>query len=79
MSAPKLIATDTVHAIPVSLLGGLSYLALGHTDIELLGWLALGSIPAAYFGSQLAAYAPKNIIKTILALVLVFAGAKLMI
>lgn len=77
MTAPKLVATDTIHAIPVSLLGGISYLLLGQTDIELLCWLVVGSIPAAIIGSQLAAKAPSNVIKTILAFVLLGAGYKL--
>ena len=36
MHAHKLIATDTIHAIPASLLGGLSYLILRLTDLQML-------------------------------------------
>jgi len=45
-----MIATDTIHAIPVSLLGGLSYLLLGLTDLKIRGLLIIGSIPAALIG-----------------------------
>lgn len=77
MTPPKLVATDTIHAIPVSLAGGLSYLILGHTNLELLGLLILGSIPAVIVGSQLAAKAPSGIIKTVLGCALLLAGMKL--
>ncbi len=79
MTVPKLVATDTIHAIPVSLVGGLSYLILGHTSLELLGMLLLGSIPAVIVGSQLAAKAPSEIIKIILGLALLIAGTKLIL
>ena len=78
MSAPRLIATDTVHAIPVSLLGGISYLLIGETDLELLAWLLLGSIPGAILGSHMAAKAPAKVIKLLLGAVLVIAGFKLL-
>lgn len=78
MSAPRLIATDTVHAIPVSLLGGISYLLIGETDLVLLAWLLLGSIPGAIIGSHLAAKAPAKVIKLLLGSVLVIAGFKLL-
>ncbi|MFY0678032.1 MAG: sulfite exporter TauE/SafE family protein [Neptuniibacter sp.] len=77
MTAPKLIATDTVHAIPVSLLGGVSYLMLGYTDLTLLGLLIIGSIPAAIVAGQLANKMPSHHIKMILGLALIIAGLKL--
>ncbi len=77
MTAPKLIATDTVHAIPVSLLGGLSYLMLGYTNLSLLGLLIIGSIPAAIVAGQLANKIPSHHIKMILGSALIIAGLKL--
>ena len=53
MTAHKLVATDTIHAIPVSLIAGFSYLLLGFVDLTLLGYLIAGSIPAALLGSKL--------------------------
>ena len=79
MQAQKLIATDTVHAIPVSLLGGLSYLVLGLTDLKVLGLLLLGSIPMAIVGGRLVARLPVKLIRQLLAIALLVASLKLLI
>jgi len=79
MQAQKLIATDTIHAIPVSLLGGLSYLTLGFTDLKMLGLLLTGSIPAALLGCVLVAKLPDKTTRLALALVLTTAGCNLLI
>lgn len=78
MQPRPLIATDTIHAIPVSLIGGLSFLFLGFTDITLLSLLILGSIPAALLGSLFVKSAPISIIKILLAIALGIAGTKLL-
>ena len=72
-----MIATDTIHAIPVSLLGGLSYLLLGLTDLKILGLLLIGSIPAALIGGFLVARLPIKITRNILAATLTLASIKL--
>jgi len=77
MQAKRLVATDTIHAIPVSLIGGLSYLALGLTDLTVLGLLLLGSIPSGLIGGLLVAALPGRAIKVILAMVLILASLKL--
>lgn len=51
MQAQKMIATDTIHGIPASLLGGLSYLLFGLTDLKIFGLSLIGSIPAILIGS----------------------------
>lgn len=79
MQAQKLIATDTIHAIPVSLLGGLSYLILGLTDLQMLGLLLIGSIPAALLGGMLVAQLPVKTTRGILAFALTAASIKLLI
>jgi uncharacterized protein len=78
MQAKRLVATDTIHAIPVSLFGGLSYLALGLTNLSVLALLLLGSVPAAIFGAKLAAIAPVHVTRTALGFVLCLAGLKLL-
>jgi len=79
MQAQKLIATDTVHAIPVSLLGGLSYLVLGLTDLKVLGLLLLGAIPMAIIGGRLVAGLPVKLIRQLLATAMLMASLKLLI
>ena len=78
MQAQKLIATDTIHAIPVSLLGGLSYLILGLTDLQMLGLLPIGSVPAALLGGILVAKLPVKTTRLVLAVALSFSGLKLL-
>ena len=78
MQAKRLVATDTIHAIPVSLFGGLSYLALGLTNLSVLALLLLGSVPAAIFGAKLVAIAPVHVTRTALGFVLCLAGLKLL-
>ena len=79
MTPQKLVATDTLHAIPVSLLGGLSYLALGLTDLTLLFLLLLGSIPAAILGSRLLAILSPTLVRTFVAIALIVASIKLLV
>ena len=79
MQAQKLIATDTIHAVPVSLLGGLSYLVIGLTDLKMLGLLLIGSVPAAVLGAQLIAKLPTQVTRYILAATLILASIKLFI
>lgn len=79
MQPRPLIATDTIHAIPVSLVGGISFLLLGYTNLKLLGLLLLGSIPAALLGAILIKQAPVQLLKLLLALALSIAGIKLIL
>lgn len=79
MQPRPLIATDTIHAIPVSFLGGLSFLIMGYTDLKMLGFLLLGSIPMALVGSSLVKSAPIKLVKTLLSIVLFIAGIKLIL
>lgn len=77
MTPQKLVATDTVHAIPVALIAGLSYLLLGLVDLQLLGYLLLGSLPAAFIGSRIMNTLRPEVVKGLLAVALLTAGFKL--
>ena len=72
-----MIAIDTIHAIPVSLLGELSCLLLGLTDLKVLGLLLIGPIPAALIGGFLVTRLPIKITRNILAATLILASIKL--
>ena len=78
MRAKRLVATETIHAIPVSLFGGLSYFALGLTNLNVLVLLLLGSIPMGLIGGLLLASLPSRAIKFILAIALILASLKLL-
>ena len=75
----KLVATDIVHAVPISLLAGASYSFAGFLDWSLLGWLLLGSIPGAILGSLQSGKIDAVFLRKILGVVLVFAAVGLML
>lgn len=79
MEPKKLVATDTVHAVPVSLLAGLGYLMMGMSDLVLLGFLLVGSIPGVIIGSKLLTKAPNRLIRITLGIILVLTAVKLLI
>ena len=74
----ELIGTDTIHAIPVTFIGGFSYLMLGKIDLVFLQSLLLGSIPAAVVGAMLVGKISTNTIRIILVTALLLASLKLL-
>ena len=79
MQPRPLVATDTIHAIPVSLIGGISSLLMGYTNLEVLTLLLVGSIPMALLGSSLIKKISVDMIKLLLAFALSLAGLKLIL
>ena len=90
MKANRLVATDIVHAIPLTLVAGLGYAlmgkpehaahghwVIGNVDLTLLGGLLIGSIPGIILGSRLTKTIPESALRIILALVLVLVGGKM--
>ena len=71
LNSYNLVGTDLIHAIPVSLLAGLTYFAFGNLDLSLLGSLLIGSVPGAIIGSQVIFNSPQDLIRTIIGLSLV--------
>lgn len=79
MTPTTLVATDTIHAIPVSFIGGISLLFLGITNLKLLLLLLLGSLPAAILGSWIVGKMRLGIVQWMLAIILLIAGIKLVL
>lgn len=79
MKAAKLVGTDIIHAVPLTMVAGLGHLWLGNVDFSLLGSLLIGSIPAIVVGSLIATKVPDKIVRPILALVLLATGIKLLV
>lgn len=71
-----IVGTDIAHAVPLTLAGGLIHMALGNVDFQLLGALLIGSLPAIYLGSNLSRRVPEQLLKPILASLLLILGAK---
>jgi uncharacterized protein len=74
----RLVATDLVHAIPLTLVAGSGHLMMGHVDGGLLVNMLIGSIPGVLIGAHFSDRAPERIIRPAIAIVLVAVGGKLM-
>lgn len=76
LAAHRVVGTDIAHAVPLTLVAGIGYAALGHVDWELLGALLLGSIPGIWLGAQLTRVLPERWVRGLLCAALVTAGLK---
>jgi uncharacterized membrane protein YfcA len=74
---PRIVAADIAHAVPLTLVAGLGHASIGSVDWPLLGQLLLGSLPGIWLGSRLMARTPERLIRSLLSLLLAYAGAKL--
>ena len=79
LSNKRLVGTDIVHAVPLAITAGIGHLLIGNVDLELLGWLLLGSIPGIIVGARLTTYLPDRIVQRALAAILLFTGLKLLL
>lgn len=77
MRLQRLIATDIVHAVPLTLVAGMGHLWIGNFNLMLLLNLLIGSIPGIILGSMLASKVSERILQPLLALVLLVAGWRL--
>ena len=78
MRLQKLIATDIVHAVPLTLVAGLGHWWIGNFNLMLRFSLLAGSIPGIIIGSMLASKVSERVLQPLLALVLIIAGWRLL-
>ena len=71
---PRLVASDIAHAILLALCAGLGHLAISGVDLNLLGNLLMGSIPAALVGAAVSSRVPHVVLRTALGVVLLAIG-----
>jgi uncharacterized protein len=74
LAVRRLVGTDIVHAIPLTLVAGLGHLSLGNVNVALLLTLLLGSVPGIAIGSRLTGILPDWALRIILACVLLLAA-----
>lgn len=74
-----IVGTDIAHATVLSLVTGLAHASQGNVDWGLAGTLLLGSVPGVLVGSRLAPYIPGKPLRVILACMLIFVGARLLL
>jgi uncharacterized protein len=74
-----IVGTDIAHATVLSLVVGLAHMTQGNVDFALAGSLLVGGIPGVLIGSRIAPWLPGKPLKMILATMLIFVGARLLL
>ena len=74
---PRIIAADIAYAVPLTLVAGLGHASIGSVNWPLLGTLLAGSLPGIWIGSRLVRHAPDRLIRSLLSLLLAYAGVRL--
>lgn len=77
LTPARLVGTDIVHAIPLTIVAGTGHALMGNVDLALLGSLLLGSVPGVLIGSHYSTRAPEGFVRPVIACVLVLVGLKL--
>ncbi len=78
MKPARLVGTDIVHAIPLTIVAGTGHLLMGHVDLLLLGKLLLGSLPGVVLGSLIGTRTPESLLRPAIAVVLTAVSMKLL-
>jgi hypothetical protein len=76
-SSIAIVGTDIAHAVPLTAIAGLGHLHFGSVDFSLLLGLLAGGVPAIYLGSLIGKKLPDNILRPLIALLLLAMGIKL--
>ncbi len=74
---PRIVAADIAHAVPLTLVAGFGHAWIGSVDWSLLALLLAGSLPGIWLGSHLMLRTPERVIRSLLSLLLAYAGVKL--
>lgn len=74
---PRIVAADIAYAVPLTLVAGLGHASLGSVDWSLLALLLAGSLPGIWLGSHLIHRINERVVRSILSLLLAWAGLKL--
>lgn len=75
---PRIVGADIAHAVPLTLVAGFGHAALGSVDWSLLALLLAGSLPGIWVGSHLMVKTPDRVIRSMLSVLLAYAGIKLL-
>lgn len=78
-SSISIVGTDIAHAVPLTAIAGLGHLHFGSVDFSLLGGLLIGGVPAIYLGSLIGKKLPDNVLRPLIAFLLLAMGVKLVL
>jgi uncharacterized membrane protein YfcA len=65
--------------VPLTLVAGAGHASLGSVDWPMLGLLLAGSLPGIWLGSHFMSRVPERLIRSLLSVLLAYAGTKLII
>ena len=77
LGLPRIVAADIAHAVPLTLVAGLGHASIGSVDWPLLAKLLAGSLPGIWLGTTLMHKTPERVIRSLLSVLLAYAGVKL--
>ena len=75
----RIVVADIAYAVPLTLVAGLGHATLGSVDWSLLALLLSGSLPGIWLGSRLVHKTSERVIRSILSVLLAWAGTKLVL
>ncbi|MAM87419.1 MAG: hypothetical protein CME36_08955 [unclassified Hahellaceae] len=76
LTGVRIVGTDLAHAVPLTLVAGLGHMQLGNIDYTLLLCLLIGSLPATHLGTKLGKHMPSEVLRPVLATMLLLLGLK---
>jgi uncharacterized protein len=74
---PRIVAADIAYAVPLTLVAGAGHATLGSVDWHMLSLLLVGSLPGIWLGSHFMSRLPERFIRSMLSVLLAYAGTKL--
>ncbi|WP_053362987.1 sulfite exporter TauE/SafE family protein [Bacillus sp. FJAT-27251] len=77
LKASELVGTDIAHAFFLVTAAGIMHAGIGNVDFMLMLNLLVGSVPGVIIGSSLSAKVPAKPLRTIMALMILISGFKL--
>jgi uncharacterized membrane protein YfcA len=78
LRAGKVVGTDLLHAAGLLWVAGIGHLVAGNVDVHAVTWMLLGSIPGVLIGSGWSVRLRDDVLRAVLAGVLIFSGLKLL-
>lgn len=79
LSAISIVGTDLAHAVLLTAIAGIGHLTLGNTQLPVLGYLLLGSLPGIFLGTRIGFRMPDGVLRFALVSVLMAAGLGLIV
>ncbi|MFK9095485.1 sulfite exporter TauE/SafE family protein [Bacillus salipaludis] len=77
MSPSELVGTDIAHAFLLVTAAGIMHAGIGNVEYQLMFNLLMGSIPGVMLGSTLSSKFPEKPLRTLMALMILISGLKL--